>query len=266
MQEHVLQSSQGQKKTVVYTAIFGGKDEAPKLINKEGFDSSNVDFVCFTDNPQLTSDDYKVVVMERRYSDVTKNARNIKVNGFDGVKDYDVAIWHDSSVQLHCDKIQALSDFEKDHMISVFHHVRYCAYLEAIACINQDKDSALRIAAQMYRYFREGFPSNHQLHETTIMVLDSRTYFTSQLRHIWWEEILKRSRRDQLSLAYARWKTGVVAGLLAHWKVNRTNNEYSTWIGHKHELYEHSNVLLKINSKLIKGICNKLLYEMRRRR
>ena len=253
-------------KTLVYTAIFGDKDEGPSLINKDFSTQNEFRYVCITDNPELRSNDYEVICVPLKFSDVTKNARDIKVNGIDGMKDYDVAIWHDSSVQIHCDRIEALTKFAEDNMISVFHHVRYCAYLEAVACINQDKDSAFRIAAQMYRYFLEGFPSNHQLHETTIMVLDCATYYKSDLKRIWWEEILKRSRRDQLSLAYARWKTGVVAGLLAHWKVNRTNNEYSTWIGHKHERYDHSNVLLKINSKLIKGICNKLLYEIRRRR
>lgn len=266
MPESRVENSQAVNKTAVYTAIFGGKDDAPKLLNKDGFDSTNVDFICFTDNPHLKSDDYKIVEVERKYTDVTKNARDIKVNGFAGVENYDVAIWHDSSVRVHCDKIESLTKFANSHMISVFHHVRYCAYLEAVACINQDKDAAVRIAYQMFRYFKEGFPSNYQLHETTIMVLDCKAYFNSELKKVWWEEILKRSRRDQLSLAYARWKTGIKAGLLAHWKVNRTNNEYSTWIGHKHERYDHSNVLLKINSKLIKAVCNKLIYEMRRRR
>mgnify|MGYP002630923461 CR=1 FL=1 len=253
-------------KTLVYTAIFGGKDQPPKLVNKENADLEGITFLCVTDNPGLQSNDYKVVVVKRKFSDVTKNARDIKVNGFEGIENYDVAIWHDSSVRLHCDKIQALALFANQDMISVFHHVRYCAYLEAIACIDQNKDSAIRIATQMHRYFKEGFPSNYQLHETTIMVLECSTYLKSDLRRVWWEEILNRSRRDQLSLAYARWKTGTEVGLLAHWKVNRTNNEYSTWIGHEHERYDDSNLLLKINSKLINGICKKLLYEMRRRR
>lgn len=253
-------------KIAVYTAIFGGKDEAPKLIGKQDVSLKNIDFICVTDNEELRSEDYRMEVVQRKFSDVTKNARDIKLNGFDGVENYDVAIWHDSSVQLHCHKILDLAKFAEKNMISVFHHVRYCAYLEAIACIDQNKDSAMRIAGQMHRYFKEGFPSNYKLHETTIMVLNVASYYKSELRKVWWNEILHRSRRDQLSFAYARWKTGVDAGLLAHWKINRTNNEFSTWIGHRHERYDHSNIFMKINSKLIKGICKKLIYEMRRRR
>jgi hypothetical protein len=252
---------------VVFTAIFGGKDEAPKLVNKDKLPTGlKIDFRCVTDNPELKSEDYQIEVAKQKYADVTKNARDIKLNGFKGIEKYNVAIWHDSSVQLHCDKISDLAKFADNHIISVFHHVRYCAYLEAVACITQNKDSALRIAAQMYRYFREGFPSNYKLHETTIMVLDVANYYKSELRKVWWDEILHRSRRDQLSFAYARWVTGVKAGLLAHWKVNRTNNEYSTWIGHKHERYYHSNFLLKINSRIIKWICKKLIYKMRHKR
>lgn len=253
-------------KILVYTAIFGNKDEAPRIIGKEGVDLRDFRFVCVTDNPNVSSPDYEVMVVKSEYSDVTKNARKVKVNGIGNMNDFDAAIWHDSSVQLHADKLNELASFSKTSMISVFHHIRYCAYLEAIACIDQKKDAPLRITAQMFRYFREGFPSNNKLHETTIMVLNAKQFYGSDLQKLWWNEILNRSRRDQLSLAYASWKTKTEIGLLAEWNVSGSNNEFSTWVGHKHQAYKHKNPLLWLNSKLIRGLCKKLLYEMRRRR
>ncbi len=236
------------------------------LINRDMLGALDVTFICVTDNPEVQSEDYEIRVVRNKYSDITKNARYVKVNGFDGMADYDVAIWHDSSVQLHCDKISKLASFAQKDMMTVFHHVRYCAYMEAIACIEQKKDAPLRILAQMYKYYKEGLPTKYKLHETTIMVLNCKTYLNSELRSIWWEEIEKRSRRDQLSLAYARWKTGIDPGLLAHWTATGAKNEYSTWVGHKHDRYDHANPLLSLNSYLIRGISKKLLYEMRRRR
>lgn len=207
-----------------------------------------------------------MVYHPRKFSDVTKNARDIKVNGIAGMENFDVAIWHDSSVRLHVDKLSELAKVAETNMLSAFHHVRYCAYLEAIACIDQNKDAALRITAQMYRYFREGFPANNKLHETTIMVINCAEFMKSQLQTIWWNEIEHRSRRDQLSLSYARWKTNTEVGLLDHWQASGFKNDYSTWIGHKHARYDHKNPLFSINSRLIKLVCKKLIFEMRKRR
>jgi hypothetical protein len=253
-------------KIIVYTAIFGDKDKGPALVNKDLLPDLDIRFVCVSDNPELKSSDYEIIYKPQQYSDVTKNARNIKLNGIEGIEKYDVAIWHDSSLMIDCAKLVKLTGFAKTHMVSTFHHRRYCAYLEAIACIDSGKDSALRITAQMFRYYMKGFPSNHQLHETGIMVLNCREYFKSELRSIWWNEIKNWSRRDQLSLPYARWKTGVEVGLLAHWTATGSKNEYSTWVGHKHEKYGDRNPFRKINFRIIRIICKKLIFEMRRRR
>lgn len=251
---------------VVYTAIFGNKDDAPELINKKQLGNLDVTFVCLTDNPNLRSSDYEVKLVEKRFSDITKNARNIKINGFDGIENFDIAIWHDSSIQLHCDQLAKLAEFGHEHGISAFHHVRYCVYLETIACIDQKKDNPLTLTKQVYNYFKEGFPANFGLHETTIMVFNLKTYLQSELRTIWWKEIEKHSRRDQISLPYARWRSGIEVNLLAHWKEKGHNNEFSTYVGHRYAHYNDSWPYSFLTSFLVRTICKKLLYEMRRRR
>lgn len=250
----------------VYTAIFGDKDNPPELLNKNQAALSEIDFYCVTDNTNLKTDDYDIQICSQKFTDITKNARYIKVNGFKGIENYDIAIWHDSSVMLYVDKIQELASLVEDHPLSTFHHVRYCAYLEAIACIDQKKDSGPRIAAQMFRYFKEGFPANYGLHETTITVFNCSKYLNSDLHKTWWNEIEMRSRRDQLSLAYARWKTQTEIGLLDHWSVSGAKNSYSKHVGHKHDRYDHQNPLLFINFSPIRWISKKLIFEMRRRR
>ena len=253
-------------KTLVYTAIFGDKDEAPVLLKKEGVNLSNYRFLCVTDNPKLKSEDYEVVLVNSEFSDVTKNARKVKVNGYGNMGEYDVAIWHDSSVRLHADQINGLIEMGMSKRISVFHHIRYCAYLEAIACIDQRKDAPLRIALQMMRYFIDGFPANNKLYETTIMVLNREGYFGSELQRLWWDELKNGSRRDQLSLAYASWKTKTEINLIADWTRSGSDNDFSTWIGHQHAKYLHKSLALGIDSKLIRGVCKKLIYTLRRSR
>ena len=207
-----------------------------------------------------------MVVVPLQFTDITKNARSVKVNGFEGIEAYDVAIWHDSSVRMDCEKLDELSIIGFENLISAFHHRRYCAYLEAVECINHRKDSPIRIARQMFRYFRRGFPSNNKLHETTIMVLNCKNYFGSKLQHIWWHEIKTQSRRDQLALAYARWKSNVEVGLLEGITGTGSDNRFSTWVGHRYAHYEDSNVFQKLDFSLIRILCKKLIYEMRRKR
>lgn len=253
-------------KILVYTAIFGNKDDAPILINKESLGKLDVHFVCVTDNPTLRSSDYEIRIVGRKFSDITKNAREVKINGLDDMKEYDVAIWHDSSVRLHCDKLSKLADFGTSHLISTFHHIRYCVYSEAIACINQKKDNPIILTWQVFRYFREGLPANFKLHETTIMVVQARSYLESTLKKVWWNEVLNGSRRDQIALPYARFKSGVEINLLAHWTAKGHDNEYSTHIGHRYAHYNDSFLFKISTSYVIRVICKKLIFAMRRRR
>jgi hypothetical protein len=251
---------------LVYTAIFGNKDDAPKLINKYLLPNLELAFICFTDNPLLRSEDYEVRLIDTQYDDITKNARDIKINGFPGIESFDIAIWHDSSVQLHCDKLQKLVEMGRKHMISAFHHIRYCVYSEAIACINQKKDNPIKLTWQIYRYFKEGLPANYRLHETTIMVIQVEPYVESLFRKIWWNEILKYSRRDQISLPYARYKTGVEVNLLAHWTAKGHDNEFSTYVGHRYHHYNDSWFFALSTWYPVRVLCKKLIFAMRRRR
>ncbi|HAP70696.1 MAG TPA: hypothetical protein DCR04_13400 [Flavobacteriales bacterium] len=250
-------------RVIVYTAIFGGKDNAPTL-NRDAVSKHEVRFVCITDNPNLKSDDYEVIIQPIEYSDITKNARKIKVTGFKGIENYDVAIWHDSSIEIDCSKLDQLIEYGRSNQLSTFHHPRNCTYLEAIACIDQHKDHAIRITIQMFRYFLKGLPTNSGLNETTVLVTRCKDYMGSELQIIWWNEILNWSRRDQLSLSYARWLTG--SKEIGTLEGARIENPYTVWKGHKHETYTDKNPLGILNSRLVRGLCKKLIYYMRRRR
>lgn len=250
----------------IYTAIFGNKDDAPRLVNAEFDLRGDFDLICVTDNPDLKSDDYRMIPVQAQFSDVTKNARAVKINGFEGIADYDVAIWHDSSVRMDKAALPELAKFGTENMISAFHHRRCCIYLEAIGCIDQQKDSPIRITMQMFRYFLDGMPASDWFQETTIVVYQCRTYLKSELQTIWWNEVRNRSRRDQIALAYAKWKAKVKVQLLEGITGTGADNRFSVWVGHRYDHYVDDNILHKMNSYLIRGVCKKLIYEMRRRR
>ncbi len=55
--------SENQPKIVVYTAIFGNYD-ALKIIPQQ---SVNADYVCFTDNPNLKSDQFEIIYKKQNH-------------------------------------------------------------------------------------------------------------------------------------------------------------------------------------------------------
>ncbi len=249
-------------KIAVYTSVFGGKGELQSPSNLSSLES-NVDFFCITDNEDLKSDLYQISIVNPEFKDVAKNARKVKICGFPGIEKYDLAVWHDISIKLDLAQFNKLIADSKAKTISVFHHNRYCLYLEAVSIVRQKKDHALRILVQVARYFLEGYPSNNRLNETGIMVTVPSEYFGSALQTVWWKEVENWSRRDQISLVYSAWKANVTINLLDG---GGHLNPYSEFIGHSYGHYIDTNPLRFFNNRIIRIGVAKLLYEMRRRR
>lgn len=250
-------------KILIYTAIFGDKDSVPQVLNYRTDSGLDIDFICLTDNALLKSDLYEMIVVSRQFTDLAKNARYYKLNGPTTILNYDVAIWHDSSIWLDFQKLPELTEFAAQNMVSVFHHKRYCLYREAIACLDNGKDSALKILFQTFRYYWAGVPALNKLHETGIMVSDVRRFFGSELQTVWWNEVKNWTRRDQLALTYARWKTHTEVGLLEGETGEGANNRFSIWKGHQKPDHINQGIL---NSGFIRKVSKKLILEMRRRR
>jgi|GEM_PF-1457130 len=230
-------------KILVYTANFGLKDDAPKLINKDAVATTQVDFVCVTDNPSLSSHDYSMDLVERRFSDITKNARSIKVNGIADIEKYDIALWHDSSVMLDCARLNELVQTVENRTLSTFQHQDNCVYSEGRSCIRMRKDNPMRIVLQLAWYaLRHRYPVRNGLYETTIVCYNVNKYFGSPLQRLWWKHIRWLSRRDQLSLPFAIFRTssakeiGIISG-------TGFNNVFSVYRGHSHYDY-HANPML----------------------
>lgn len=241
-----------QNKVMLYTAIFGDKDDAPIIHNPEKIDLSHIDFYCITDNPELRSIDYKMQVVSRRFSDVTKNARYFKICGAPELSGYDVAIWHDSSVIIHASQIEKLISFSAKFSLATFKHGHICIYPEARQCIEMGKDSPLRIALQVIYYgFILKYPRKNGVYETTMLVKNLHEYDGSELQKTWWKHVRWFSRRDQLSLPVAKWLSNQEIGIL---EGKGFDNPYSTYRGHRYYHYITGNPLWKLNSAWLKKI------------
>lgn len=123
-----------------------------------------------------------------------------------GVDDY--SVWVDGSITLNegTDFAALIDEHLKFVDIAVMKHPhRTCVYQEAEACIKRNKDDPRVIERQVERYMNDGHPSNHLLSETGVLIR-RHTENTKRFCSMWWDEITRGSRRDQISFPYVAWK------------------------------------------------------------
>jgi hypothetical protein len=94
----------------------------------------------------------------------------------------------------------------EDMMICV-HPDRDCIYDEARVCKDLLLDDPKRIDAHMKRYRMAGYPENYGLFATGIIARRHNRPNVRSMCEFWWKEYRIGSRRDQLSLNYAIWRS-----------------------------------------------------------
>lgn len=207
------------EKGVVYTAIFGDYEPLldPKVINK------NLDYICFTDNPNLKSDVWTVKVIpdyvndfnnfnnEISFTDLdyTRRARTIKTLPHVFLKDYDFSIWVDAGFLITGDIIKFINRYTEKDFLGVTHSVRNCLYDEAKEVLRLKIDDENLILKQIERYRKDNYPTNNGLIESGILFRRHNNPKLVKVMEDWFAEIFKFSKRDQISFNYVAWKNGL---------------------------------------------------------
>lgn len=164
----------------------------------------DVDYVCFTDNTELTHDVWRCVLREPLIKDSCRDAKRFKVLVHENI-DADASIWIDAHCRLMCDPVEVWNDF--DDPIAVIRHWRGCIYHEARACIRRGKDARQRIRAAIAGYRRHHPPRWGLFYGGCI--LRRHTEEVEEFNRRWWRLIAAGSRRDQLSLPVALRQSGI---------------------------------------------------------
>jgi len=124
-------------------------------------------------------------------------------------EDYEYSIWMDGNTSLKVDPEYLIEKYLKNDDIAVLRHPdRDCTYMEAKTCQELNLDLSDTIENQMNRYKGYGFPKDNGLSCTTY-ILRRHTDKIREFNALWWSEICKGSRRDQLSFDYCLWKLGI---------------------------------------------------------
>lgn len=191
-------------KKVIYTAIFGDRDDLKPIRKQKGFD-----YYVFTDNPTLKHPVLKTKINKPVDSDPCRNARFVKINPHLVLPGYEYWIWIDANIAVErIDFDQLLERYLKNHDIALHKHpIRQCIYDEASACREKGFDLSEKIDAQITKYRDEGYPADNGLCSTSIL-FRRNTDRMIDFNNLWWKELSKYSRRDQLSFNYLAWKHG----------------------------------------------------------
>lgn len=193
------------ERVAIYTCITNAYDRLPDLPQWP-----HCDFICFTDNPYLRSDRWEVRYLPGDELDAARRSRLPKILPHHFLLEYPISVWVDANVAVHMD-LAALARLELASRPAAFftHLERTNVYDEAEMCIRLEKDDPATLRRQADAYRKEGLPAGvNDLVTCTIMFRRHRDPEIVNLMELWWQEILRYSRRDQISLPFVAWKMG----------------------------------------------------------
>ncbi|MEK6477775.1 glycosyltransferase domain-containing protein [Catalinimonas sp. 4WD22] len=192
-----------RNKVAVYTAIFGNYDTLKDPLYPEV--KEEADFYCFTDNEDLISSTFNIIISHPPHNNPRKNARFYKTYGDAILQNYEYVIWCDGAVQIIAKSLKEILAMLDGHDFGIFKHPdRICAYEESKICMERHLDSPKIIYHQIANYCKRGFPRNYGLLESSAYVKRVNEK-TTEFSKRWWKEIDTMSIRDQLSFDYLRW-------------------------------------------------------------
>ena len=196
-------------KIAVYTCIIGDYDQ----LQEPQFKPGNVDYILATDAPHPSTGAWKGIDV-RAIKDVpaldnSRISRYVKLHPHLFLNDYDYSIYIDGNIKTVGDMRYLIPLLNRHGLVANLHHSRNCIYEELETCMLKEKDNAQIMRKQIEAYRSAGMPEHYGLTESNLLVRDHHNPVCIDIMERWWQEIVKHSRRDQLSLSFVLWEMGI---------------------------------------------------------
>ena len=137
--------------------------------------------------------------------------RKIKILGYKLLSDYDYSVWVDGKIVIKNSITDYINQYGGSCPILCFNHYsNNCVYEEYELCGKMKKDSIDVMRKQIDRYRQEGYPENHGMVDSCVLVRELHDDKLNQVMDTWWNEVRNESFRDQLSFNYSFWKNDFV--------------------------------------------------------
>lgn len=197
-------------KIAVYTCITGDYDEIPHIYLKE----DSCDYYLITNNPKITSDEWKVLYIEeekfKEYNNSMLN-RYFKLHPTYYFKDYDYAFYLDGNINIISTLSDLISKMDLNVGLSMHQHKdRNCVYEEVKACKILKKGNYEKLEQLVQFYEKKGFPKNYGMLECSIIFIHLKNKLSLAILEEWWELFVKSEcGRDQMILPYILFKRNI---------------------------------------------------------
>jgi len=218
---------------LVYTAIFGKYDTLAPAPSIPG-----VSFICVSDADGYSVPGWTTQYMAPQHDDSVRNARFVKVNPHIIFPHISNSIWIDGNIRVVGDVRRAVEKYLPENVcMAVYDHgstkgdARISLFEEADVLISSGKkDDPEIMQKQINQYKKEGYKDDQGLISSMVMFRKHRDVLLQKGLSLWWEEIERGSRRDQLSFNYAMWKKGVPYSYI---KEDSRKNDFFVHVPHK---------------------------------
>jgi hypothetical protein len=199
---------------VVYTVLIGQKEPLRNPLETLPAGSTSdleIDFVCLTDRPQQASPVWRMLPLTDRHLPAEKLSRRPKAMPHEYFPDVDHSLYVDNTVSFK--RLPRSTDLHTEHefLFRAFRHgTRSTPLQEAAVLATLGYEDVPTICRQLDFYAAQRAPESITPLTTGTVLL--RSHHHPQVRkfgQLWWESILAFSKRDQLSLDYARQEAGL---------------------------------------------------------
>jgi hypothetical protein len=206
-------------------ALFGNYEE---LVEQPIALTSGVPFICFTDDPSLTSETWEIRVVKGALpGDSVRSARAIKIRGHESLDGYERTLWIDNTVLLKRDPAELLDDWlaESDFALPR-HSYRGTVAAEFDIVTSSGLDDLARVREQLDEYAQDALDVLGGAALWTALLARRPSKATKQTMQIWLDNVLRYSRRDQLSIGYAIASSGQSVNIV---DIDNFESEWHQW-------------------------------------
>jgi hypothetical protein len=188
--------------TIVYSCVADG-DDPLCFANKHFESAANVKYCLFSKN-LVEVPGWEVLPMEDQ-ANPQKVSRWYKSQPHILFPEFDSYIWVENPKMLE----RRFSDIISSGPLGAYEHqARDCVYAEYKACLALRKDTNENMLPQIMKYEKEKYPKHYGLADTSCLFRE-RTPEINKFNAMWWGQIFRYSRCDQLSFDYVARSLGI---------------------------------------------------------
>jgi len=202
-------------KPCVYTTLLGQYEQ----LNEQPLAmASDWRFICFTDDPRLTSTTWDIRLIEPLFAaDIARSQRQIKILAHQFLPEHDVSLYIDNSVRLKVLPEDILAQWTLSSGLSLFSHSdRETVMDEFLEVIRLGLDDQATLLEQL-NHFQMHHPETLKTQPiwSAMMLRRHHEPQVSAAMERWFQLVLRYSRRDQLSSNLAFAQCGLMPNVVA---------------------------------------------------